>query len=97
MTRKLRAFVHVAGVVYGPGDVPPADVAARITNPGAWEEGSADEAMSQAPGSAQTTLPQGASPVKNATGKPEAVLTPDQSARAARTSKPRKAAPTKEA
>lgn len=38
MTRRLRATVHVAGVVYGPGDVPDPEHAERITNPDAWED-----------------------------------------------------------
>lgn len=33
----------VAGVAYGPGDSPPADVAARITNPAAWEPDDSQE------------------------------------------------------
>jgi hypothetical protein len=36
---RLRTHVHVDGQVWGPGDEPPADVAARITNPKAWEDG----------------------------------------------------------
>lgn len=39
MTARLAGFVHVDGVVYGPGDSVPADVARRITNPKAWEGG----------------------------------------------------------
>ena len=34
--RKLVATVHVDGVAYAAGSVPPADVAKRITNPDAW-------------------------------------------------------------
>jgi hypothetical protein len=36
---RLKAFVHVAGSVYGPGDEVPAEVARLITNPKAWEGG----------------------------------------------------------
>lgn len=39
--RKLVTYVHVNGVVYGPGDDVPADVAAQITNPSAWGDDSA--------------------------------------------------------
>jgi hypothetical protein len=41
--RKLAAYVHVDGTVYGPGDDVPADVAKQITNPKAWGEGSDDD------------------------------------------------------
>lgn len=34
--RKLVAFVHVDGEVYGPGDVVTAKVARKIRNPKAW-------------------------------------------------------------
>lgn len=42
MTRRLKAYVHVhmpdgQTVVFGPDDTVPDDVAALITNPGAWE------------------------------------------------------------
>jgi hypothetical protein len=37
MTRKLIANVHIDGNWYRPGEVPPADVAERITNPKAWD------------------------------------------------------------
>jgi hypothetical protein len=36
---RLKAFVHVAGTVYGPDDDVPPEVAVRITNPNAWEGG----------------------------------------------------------
>jgi hypothetical protein len=36
MSKKLAAFVHVDGKVYGPGDDVPAKVAEAITNPKAW-------------------------------------------------------------
>lgn len=36
---RLTGFVHVDGAVYGPDDEVPAEVAARITNPRAWEGG----------------------------------------------------------
>ncbi|HEX6969115.1 MAG TPA: hypothetical protein VF174_09935 [Micromonosporaceae bacterium] len=36
---RLAAYVHVAGQWYAPGDMPPPEVAARITNPKAWEDG----------------------------------------------------------
>lgn len=39
MARKLKAYVHVDGQVYGPGDEPPAKIAAQITNPDAWADG----------------------------------------------------------
>ena len=44
MSRKLVAYVHVAGSVYGPGDKVPVDVAAQIVNPKAWEGGDAPDA-----------------------------------------------------
>jgi len=44
MSRKLVAYVHVNGSVYGPGDKVPADVAAQIVNPKAWEGGDAPDA-----------------------------------------------------
>ena len=44
MSRKLVAYVHVNGSVYGPGDKVPADVAALIVNPKAWEGGDAADA-----------------------------------------------------
>lgn len=37
MTRKLTAHVHVDNTWYGPGDPVPDEVAARITNPDAWD------------------------------------------------------------
>lgn len=37
MVRKLTAHVHVDGTWYRPGDTPPDDVAARITNPDVWD------------------------------------------------------------
>lgn len=33
---RLVTYVHVGGVVYGPGRDVPADVAKRITNPDVW-------------------------------------------------------------
>ena len=36
---RLARSVHVAGASYGPDDEVPADIAARITNPKAWENG----------------------------------------------------------
>ena len=39
MAGRLVAYVHVGGVVYAPGDVPSAEVAAKITNPACWEGG----------------------------------------------------------
>lgn len=36
VSKKLAAFVQVDGVVYGPDDSVPADVAKKITNPKAW-------------------------------------------------------------
>lgn len=35
--RKLKAYVHVAGRVFAPGDVPPKEFADQITNPSAWD------------------------------------------------------------
>jgi hypothetical protein len=48
--RKLRTFVHVDGVAYGPEDEVPAEVAERITAPGVWEDEAdpADEAKTAA-------------------------------------------------
>lgn len=34
--KKLVAYVHVGGQVYGPGSDVPAEVAKQITNPKAW-------------------------------------------------------------
>lgn len=34
---RLRTYVTVRGVTYGPDSEVPADVAARITNPKAWD------------------------------------------------------------
>jgi hypothetical protein len=39
--RKLAGYVHVGGMLYGPDDDVPADVAKKITNPKAWEGGTA--------------------------------------------------------
>lgn len=36
MAKRLKAYVHVNGTVYGPKDKVPADVAALIVNPKAW-------------------------------------------------------------
>ncbi len=36
---KLASYVHIGGQVYGPDSKVPADVAAQITNPKAWEGG----------------------------------------------------------
>lgn len=35
--RRLAKFVHVDGQQFRPGDVPPPEVACRITNPKCWE------------------------------------------------------------
>ncbi len=40
--RKLVAYVHVDGKVYGPGDDVPAKVAEAITNPKAWADADAE-------------------------------------------------------
>lgn len=45
MTRKLTAHVHIGDRWYRPGDSPPDDVAARITNPDVWD-GPAPEVQS---------------------------------------------------
>lgn len=37
MTRKLVRNVHIDGNWYRPGDIVPADIAERITNPKAWD------------------------------------------------------------
>lgn len=36
--RKLNTYVHVEGVRYGPDDMVPDEVAAKITNPDVWAE-----------------------------------------------------------
>jgi hypothetical protein len=36
MARKLKAYVHVDGKVFAPGDTPPKAYADQITNPKAW-------------------------------------------------------------
>lgn len=38
MPNSLNTNVHVDGVWYRPGEVPPPDVAARITNPKVWDD-----------------------------------------------------------
>jgi hypothetical protein len=37
MVRKLTTHVHLDGTWYKPGDSPPGEVAARITNPDVWD------------------------------------------------------------
>lgn len=48
--RRLATFVHVGDQVFGPGDEVPADVAAAITNPAAWDV--SDPTAVEAPASA---------------------------------------------
>ena len=36
MSRRVAAYVHVAGQVFAPGDEVPDDIAKKITNPAAW-------------------------------------------------------------
>jgi hypothetical protein len=54
---KLNSYVHVPvdndWVVYGPDDEVPAEHAALITNPKAWEGGEAPSTKSEEPSSAQ--------------------------------------------
>lgn len=38
MSRRLNTFVHVRGVVYGPADEVPDDIAKLITNPNVWAD-----------------------------------------------------------
>lgn len=53
MARRLRTYVHVAGVVYGPGDEVPAAVAKRIGDH-AWED-SVGGAQEQTSGDEQSS------------------------------------------
>lgn len=53
MAKQLRTRVHVDGTVYGPGDVVPPEVAAKITNPDAWEP-ETEPARTAAPAQAPT-------------------------------------------
>lgn len=39
MAHSIAAFVHVAGFLLVPGDVPPPDLADQVTNPKAWASG----------------------------------------------------------
>lgn len=49
MTRRVSAYVHIAGRVFAPGDEVPEEIAERITNPAAWAEPTdADDAGGQA-------------------------------------------------
>jgi hypothetical protein len=43
MARKLKLWVHVDGVAYGPDSHVPQDVAARIVNPKAWAAEDSDD------------------------------------------------------
>lgn len=52
--RKLVAYVHVGGEVYGPDKQPSAEVAKEITNPKAWGEG--DSADDSGGGSSYTSM-----------------------------------------
>lgn len=49
MSRVLRRSVAVGGKVYRPGEAPPPEVAARITNAAAWAPGESAEAPSEKP------------------------------------------------
>lgn len=51
---KLIAYVHVSGKVYAPGDRVPAEHAALITNPKAWEDGKLPTAKAKDTGDAGT-------------------------------------------
>ena len=44
---KLAAYVHVDGRVFGPDDEVPAEFAAQITNPKAWEVAPDPEALDE--------------------------------------------------
>ena len=59
-------MVHVAGQVFMPGDVPPADVAALIRNPHAWEV--TDEPDVAADGAVDPAL--GGGPAAGGAGQP---------------------------
>lgn len=56
MVRRLVAMVFVGDTAYGPGSDVPADVAAQITNPAAWDS---DESAQEAPQPSQSA-PDGA-------------------------------------
>lgn len=53
MPRRLRAHVHVAGKVYGPGDQVPAKVA-KLIGEHAWEEDADTAAAGQSPQGPET-------------------------------------------
>jgi hypothetical protein len=55
--RHLVTNVHVDGVWYRPGEVPPADVAERIGNPKAWSEEAETQESAKAPESASVKQP----------------------------------------
>lgn len=57
--RKLKIYVHVDGVRYGPDDVLPAAVVKKITNPDVWAEGADDDTT---PAADQTPEPAGETP-----------------------------------
>lgn len=47
MPGKLKTYVHVDGVQYGPDDDVPVEVAKKITNPDVWESPPAKKAESK--------------------------------------------------
>lgn len=57
MGTRLTAYVHVDGVVYGPEDDLPAEIAKKITNPAAWSSDS-DESEDERPKGARRTAKQ---------------------------------------
>lgn len=57
MAGRLVAYVHVGGVVYAPGDVPSAEVAAKITNPACWEGGVPQQGAATDPQPVSDTSP----------------------------------------
>ena len=65
MSRRVAAYVHVAGRVFAPGDEVPDGFAKRITNPAAWGDEPLDEGGD---------LPPGTVPAQNGTGQREDVV-----------------------
>lgn len=76
MVRKLTTHVHVNGTWYRPGDTPPDDVAARITNPDVW-----DGPAGPASGTENTVPPVKAEPTSGGTtATPEGSAGPSSAA-----------------
>ena len=57
MSRRVAAYVHVAGQVFAPGDEVPDGYAEKITNPAAWGDEDTDETPAKAADSAPAPDP----------------------------------------